>query len=50
MELIVKDRLNNDKLFIDTTDTPKEVIEEHAKKKKMLKGCIKNRERVLTRY
>ena len=50
MELIVKDRLNNDKLFIDNTDTPKEVIEEHTKKKKMLKGCIKNRERVLTRY
>ena len=50
MELIAKDRLNNDELFIDTTDTPKEVIEEHAKKKKMLKGCIKNRERVLTRY
>ena len=49
MELIVKDRLNNDQLFIDNTDTPKEVIEEHTKKK-MLKGCIKNRERVLTRY
>ena len=41
MELIVKDRLNNDKLFIDTTDTPKEVIEEHAKKKKCLKGALR---------
>ena len=42
MELIAKDRLNNDELFIDTTDTPKEVIEEHAKKKKKcLKGALR---------
>ena len=41
MELIVKDRLNNDKLFVDNTDTPKEVIEEHTKKKKCLKSALR---------
>lgn len=40
MELIVKDRLNNNDLFIDTTDTPKEAIEEQTKKK-CLKGALR---------